>query len=297
MGFCTSCGRPRRADALFCTGCGVSFGDGADDQASAAARPAETQADDTGEGFAGLRFTTARHASGAGGGGSWRAAGQGSGRRRKIIAAALAVVVTAAGGTALALVLTRGHAQAGTPLAHTGGTGQQPATGPQAQATSPSQPVLQTPVATPSQASPSVSPAAPTAADNSVAVAPGVDTDPNASPVENLLTSYFTAINNHDYQGYVSLFDQQFQQSFSPQQFTVGYGSTADSGITLTGISTTGSGGLAATVTFTSHQQPSQSPDKASCENWTITLYLEQQGGGYVIGNPPPGYHSAHQPC
>jgi hypothetical protein len=33
-------------------------------------------------------------------------------------------------------------------------------------------------------------------------------------------------------------------------------------------------------VTFTSHQQPAESPDNSACDDWTITLYLVPDGTG-----------------
>jgi hypothetical protein len=130
-----------------------------------------------------------------------------------------------------------------------------------------------------------------------VNVASSAAGEPGEPTVESLVTSYFTAINAHDYQSFLSLFDPQFQQGYSPGQFDTAYSSTTDSGMTLTGISATSSGGLAATLTFTSHQNPSQGPGNTSCDNWTIVLYLEQQGSGYLIGDPVPGYEPQHSPC
>ncbi len=138
--------------------------------------------------------------------------------------------------------------------------------------------------------------ASPTLGNSTVAVGAPVAQNPQAPAVVSLLTSYFTAINTHDYQAYSRLLDQKLQQGLTPARFRAGYGSTADSGAMLTGISTTASG-VAATATFTSHQQPHDSPDRTACTHWSITLFLEQQGGGYAIGQAQPGYHASHQPC
>jgi hypothetical protein len=56
-------------------------------------------------------------------------------------------------------------------------------------------------------------------------------------------------------------------------------------------------GGLKATVTFTSHQDPAQSPDHSSCIDWGITLFLHRAGATYLIGMPPPGYRAGLQAC
>jgi hypothetical protein len=81
-------------------------------------------------------------------------------------------------------------------------------------------------------------------------------------------------------------------------QFKNGYRSTADSNETLVGISTASDGDMAAEVTFTSHQNPADSPDHSeSCTDWDITLFLAQGGSGYVIDPAPAGYHASHQGC
>jgi hypothetical protein len=107
---------------------------------------------------------------------------------------------------------------------------------------------------------------------------------------------YFTAINSHDYQAYVGLLDAQMAARESPSEFRAGFGSTTDSAATLTSISDLG-GGEAASVSFTSHQAPSQSIDGSSCDLWSITLYLSPSGSSYVENPPPSGYHSSHQAC
>jgi len=67
--------------------------------------------------------------------------------------------------------------------------------------------------------------------------------------------------------------------------------------MTLTSLTPAGSGGFAATVAFTSHQDPADSPDNSSCTNWGITLYLVPQGGNYLIGTPPSGYTASYRAC
>lgn len=110
--------------------------------------------------------------------------------------------------------------------------------------------------------------------------------------------SYFTAINAHDYHAYVSLLGSQLASGVTPDSFANGFGSTRDSGETLTGISDEGSGYEAATVSFTSHQNPSQSVNgQDSCDEWTITLYLEPDGSGYLQVPAPSGYSSRHLAC
>ena len=111
------------------------------------------------------------------------------------------------------------------------------------------------------------------------------------------LGKYFTAINTHDYAAYSSLLDSQEQSVNTRSSFETGYGTTRDSGETLTSISDTGGGNEAATVSFTSHQSPAESASKTACTSWTITLYLQPNGSGYLIGAAPAGYHASYQAC
>jgi hypothetical protein len=131
----------------------------------------------------------------------------------------------------------------------------------------------------------------------SVAVAPAVGHNAALPQVIALLDRYFSAINQHDYAGYAQLLDPQALQRSPASAFSVGDGSTTDSGETLTGLAGMSSGGLAAAVTFTSHQQPWDSPDRSACDAWSITLYLVPQGAGYLIGLPPAGYQASYTAC
>ena len=111
-----------------------------------------------------------------------------------------------------------------------------------------------------------------------------------------LLHEYFTAINNRDYPGYIALFTQQERQVLTIGRFYSGYRSTQDSGELLADIST--DSGTVATVTFTSHQNPADSVNhRESCTLWRISLFLQPNGSGYLIGPPPPGYHASYADC
>jgi hypothetical protein len=150
-------------------------------------------------------------------------------------------------------------------------------------------------------AGPSSLPATPSPATSSVGqvtIAADVSQDPDTSSVGAFLDQYFTAINNHDYQSYISLLSPQDAQGLTQEQFDNGYGSTVDSAETLLGISTAANGDLLASVTFTSHQNPADGPDQQeSCTDWNISLFLEQDGSGYLIDKPPPSYHASYQAC
>lgn len=134
----------------------------------------------------------------------------------------------------------------------------------------------------------------PSASPGAVVIAPGVSQQPGAAAVASFVQAYFTAINHHDYAQYISLFQAQLRPTVS--QFHSGYRGTSDSNVTLTEVSPTANG-VAATVTFTSHQPAGNSPTSTACTNWDITLYLQARGSGYVIGPAPPGYHAHFAPC
>jgi hypothetical protein len=131
-----------------------------------------------------------------------------------------------------------------------------------------------------------------------VTIGPAASQNANASSVAAFLGRYFTAINARDYQSYTALLSPPMRPGQTAEQFASGYRSTVDSAETLVSISAGPNGDLIAAVTFTSHQDPADSPDhQQSCTDWTISLFLEQGSGGYLIDQPPPGYHASYQAC
>jgi len=211
-----------------------------------------------------------------------------NGGRRWLFMTIAVIVVLAAGGGAYALATTLGkHATGQSSAGGSTQTGSSSAsatpTGGTSQANSP--PASASATATPS---PSLS---------LVAVAPGVSASAPEPQVETLLSHYFHGINTHSYTEYAATLSPAEQAKQTAAQFDSGYSSTTDSGMTLTSLSSTGSGTLTATVTFTSRQSPAQSVDKSACNTWTLNLYLVQQGGGYLIGPAPSGYQPTYADC
>jgi hypothetical protein len=127
-----------------------------------------------------------------------------------------------------------------------------------------------------------------------VSITPGLAGRSDARRVGALLVRYFAAVNHRQYQAYASLFAQR--RRLTPRHFAWGYQTSHDSNAVLVGISAL-KGGLRATVTFTSYQDPAQSPDHSSCIDWRITLFLHRTGATYLIGMPPPGYRAGLQAC
>ncbi|MGH3254807.1 MAG: hypothetical protein ACRDOU_05255 [Streptosporangiaceae bacterium] len=202
------------------------------------------------------------------------------GRFRWLVVATVAVVIIAGLGGAAAFELRHGHGRAalreGSAAVH-----------------------ARTPRLVPSSASGLPSPFGHggTSVTVTVAVAPAVGRNAALRQVIALLDRYFSAINQHDYAAYAQLLDPQALQRSPASVFYAGDGSTTDSGETLTGLAGMSSGGEAAAVTFTSHQQPADSPDHSDCDAWSITLYLVPQGADYLIGLPPAGYQGGFTSC
>jgi hypothetical protein len=144
----------------------------------------------------------------------------------------------------------------------------------------------------------STSTAAPPAGTNGpVPVSPGVAQQTIAGQVAAFLGTYFAAINDHDYQTYIGLFDESAQPDRSAEQFLSSFGTTNDSDPLLVALTPTATGEWAATVTFISHQSPAASAINSSCTSWNITFYLEPSGSSYLIGLPPPGYRASSAGC
>jgi hypothetical protein len=121
-----------------------------------------------------------------------------------------------------------------------------------------------------------------------VAIGSGAAPQPGAAQVAAFITGYFNAINQRDYQGYMGKFDDQARPDYTRQKFLAEFSSTTDTAPVLTVLRPAG-GGLLATVTFTSHQNPAQSFTHTACTAWTQRLYLEASGESYLIGQSPPG--------
>jgi hypothetical protein len=204
---------------------------------------------------------------------------------RGLFIALAVIVVLAAGGGAYALATTLGKHGTAQPSAQpttSTSAGGSPTAGATQQASSPA-------------ASTSASPA-PSPTLSLVSIAPGVTAGAAGPQVETLLSHYFRGINTHSYAEYASTLNPGELAKQPESEFNSGYSSTADSGMTLTGLSDNGNG-LTATVTFTSRQSPAQSVDRSACNAWTLNLYLVPQGSGYLIGPAPSGYQPTYSDC
>ncbi|HUY51861.1 MAG TPA: hypothetical protein VMV92_40205 [Streptosporangiaceae bacterium] len=204
------------------------------------------------------------------------------GRRFPVWLAVVVVVAAVLGGlVAWHFVGQHGTSPQASATGHPSGGGKQASGGATSGATGSSGP--STPAATPGS--------------NTVVLGPAVANQATAGSVAAFLTQYFAAINTRDYQAYISLFAPGARPAGTAKQFNAGYRTTSDSGATLVGLSTTANGESAASLTFTSRQDPADSPTHTACTSWAVTFYLVPSGTSYLIGNPPASYHASFRPC
>jgi len=121
--------------------------------------------------------------------------------------------------------------------------------------------------------------------------------DPAAPAVLSLVSRYFQAINTRDYQSYRDIHTAESQAALDPDTFRLGFESTEDSDAVVTTIGVQPDGQPTAEVTFTSHQNSVDGPNGDTCDRWSIILFLEPGGDGYLIGSAPSTYHASHQAC
>ena len=208
-----------------------------------------------------------------------------SGGRKAAFILVVVLVMLAAGGGAYALVSrSNGQTTAQPPVSPTSGSSAASTARSSASAsTSPSG----SPTAAASVSAPS----------GLVSLGAGVTSSGAEPAVEVTLSRYFQGINNHDYAEYQSAHNAQVQATEPQSAFKSGYGSTADSGMTLVSLDSTANGGVSATVTFTSHQSAGSSIDGSTCNNWQLTFFLVPQGTGYLIGAAPSTYKPIYSDC
>jgi hypothetical protein len=216
-----------------------------------------------------------------------------SGGRKVAFILVVVLVMLAAGGGAYALVSRSSkHNTAQPPASPTAASSATPTAASSASAsTSPS-------AGTSPSVSASVSASASTSPTSGlVSVGSGVASNATESAVETTLNLNFEGINAHNYTEYQNARTTPEQATESQSAFTSGYGSTSDSGITLTSLTSAANGGEEATVTFTSHQAAGTGVDGRSCNNWTLIYYMVPEGSSYLIGPPPSGYQPTHSDC
>jgi hypothetical protein len=211
-----------------------------------------------------------------------------SGGRKAAFIIGVLLVMIAAGGGAYALVSRSNQHNSAQPPAPTVTANSSAAASTNASASASGSPSTSPTTSASASASPSA---------GLVSLGPGVASNPAEPAVEKTLTNYFQGINTHNYAEYSSALDAQERAAEPQSKFDSGYSSTADSGMKLISLVGSGDGGLAATVTFTSHQAAGSGIDGSTCDNWKLTLYLVQQGASYLQGTAPSGYSPSYSDC
>jgi hypothetical protein len=131
---------------------------------------------------------------------------------------------------------------------------------------------------------------------STVAISETAATNPAAAAVVALLTSYFTAINDHDYAAYKKVHTKALRSDMTEAEFTKGYRSTQDSEIVITDLGTGPDGRLMASVTFISTQDAADGRDQQGCTKWTVGKFLQREGSAYRIGQGLKGF-ADHSSC
>lgn len=170
------------------------------------------------------------------------------------------------------------------------------ASGPASDGPGTTAPAATAPAAGPVTPSPSPSPSR-TSPTGPVTESAAVAGKPDAPRIVTYLDQYFTAINKHDYQGYMALRGPQMSQGLTESEFDTGYAGTKDSDEILVGISSAPNGDSVGEVSFTSHQSAAESPTGTTCNKWDISLYLAPDGDSYLMDNPPSSYKSKYLAC
>jgi hypothetical protein len=110
-----------------------------------------------------------------------------------------------------------------------------------------------------------------------VSVAPAIIHAQGLTEVRNVLTNYFTAINDHnDYAGWAATLVRYSDRPTKAQYD--GYETTHDSNISINSLRSTTGGQWQVSVSFTSRQNPKYA-DGNECLNWSIRYTLRPSRG------------------
>jgi hypothetical protein len=126
--------------------------------------------------------------------------------------------------------------------------------------------------------------AGPTGSPGPVVVAPALQARPETPEVVALLGAYFSAIDQRDFDALRRTLVPRAGLPSTAAEFNRRYKSTEDSDVRLLGLGAGPDGGLVASVSFTSHQDPADSPDGVSpCLRWSIAYPLVRVDGSLRI--------------
>jgi len=232
--------------------------------------------------------------------------------RRLTVALLVAVVIVVLLGSGAALAISHNSSRAGQstdlPVAGrpatdqnsvggsaastdaTGSVGSTPLDGPTGDVPSPTAPG--TSGADPSVADPAAStdPTQPTGPSNNLTVQMSEEarSHDRAGEAQQLLQSYFDAINQHNYTSWSQTVTADASRTQNSAQWLQAYATTVDSSIVMQSVQ---DDPLEVSVSFTSQQDKDLAPKAlpASCIRWTLTYRLLTEGDRLVVGSTAAG--------
>lgn len=131
-----------------------------------------------------------------------------------------------------------------------------------------------------------------------VAMTPDVAANSQGRQVQQVLQTYFDAINNRDYDKLLSVVTAQFAAAQPKQRFLSAYKTTSDGTIRVMRIDQAPSG-LSVMITFHSMQDLADAPAfaKFKCIQWQEVLPMVRQGDSFELDNAPTGASPQTQQC
>ncbi|MFF1818158.1 hypothetical protein ACFVWG_12735 [Kribbella sp. NPDC058245] len=137
----------------------------------------------------------------------------------------------------------------------------------------------------------------PTLGNDLVSITPEAAQDPAAPAVVELLTTYYKAINDHDYLTYQAQQTRAANALLTRTDFATGFRSTVNSEVVIQALSPTDDGRLLASITFTSAQDAADGPKHQTCTHWSVGKFLKGQSSTLLIDKAPKSYKATFDPC
>lgn len=116
-----------------------------------------------------------------------------------------------------------------------------------------------------------------------VTLSPSAEASPNAVEITDLLSRYFTSINRHDYDAWLTTVSTA-QAKRDRDSWTTDYSTTYDSDIYVSDI--TAGDPMTVRIQFVSHQSLEFAPTAlpAECVRWDVTYQVLDEGVGLRVG-------------
>ena len=111
-----------------------------------------------------------------------------------------------------------------------------------------------------------------------------VRSHPRVLEVQQLLQTYFDAINQHNYDSWTQVVTADLRDRQNGEQWLQAYATTVDSSIWINRIQ---GDPMQVSMAFTSQQDPDLAPKDlaVACIQWTLTYQLAEEDGQLVVGS------------